>query len=105
MEALVNPAVLRTPEVPRSTAVERRGQAAYARRKARYEEAARLLRCPESSASPPTTAGYHLAESLVQTGDAPQRRLFKIKVELKSAQAATPEEQMMMMRMGRVRAA
>jgi DNA-binding NarL/FixJ family response regulator len=42
MEALINPAVVRAPEVPGSTAVERRGQAAYARRQARYEEAARL---------------------------------------------------------------
>jgi hypothetical protein len=40
------------------------------------------------TASPPTTAGYHLAESLVQAGDAPQRRLFKIKVTDPAADAA-----------------
>ncbi len=40
-------------------------------------------------AVPPSGAGYHLVESLVQAGDAPQRRLFKIKVSDPQADAAT----------------
>jgi hypothetical protein len=36
----------------------------------------------------PTNAGYHLAEALVQVGDAPQRRVFKIKVSDPQADAA-----------------
>ena len=32
------------------------------------------------SATPPASAGYHLAEALVQVGETPQKRLFKIKV-------------------------
>jgi hypothetical protein len=39
-------------------------------------------------AVPPSTAGYHLVEALVQVGDAPQRRLFKIKVNDPKADAA-----------------
>jgi hypothetical protein len=39
-------------------------------------------------AAPPAAAGYHLAEALVQAGDAPQRRLFKIKVSDPKAEAA-----------------
>jgi len=39
-------------------------------------------------AVPPASAGYHLAEALVQVGDAPQRRLFKIKVSDPKADAA-----------------
>jgi hypothetical protein len=36
----------------------------------------------------PAVAGYHLIESLVQVGDAPQRRVFKIKVNDPQADAA-----------------
>jgi hypothetical protein len=38
-------------------------------------------------AAGPVVAGYHLVESLVQVGDAPQRRLFKIKVNDTQADA------------------
>ena len=38
-------------------------------------------------AAAPVVAGYHLVESLVQVGDAPQRRLFKIKVNDPQADA------------------
>ena len=36
----------------------------------------------------PASAGYHLVESLVQTGDTPQRRLYKIRVKDPAAEAA-----------------
>jgi hypothetical protein len=39
-------------------------------------------------AAPPAGAGYHLAEALVQVGDAPQRRVFKIKASDPKADAA-----------------
>jgi hypothetical protein len=39
-------------------------------------------------AVPPKMTGYHLVESLVQVGDAPQRRLFKIKLNDPKAEAA-----------------
>ena len=40
------------------------------------------------TAKTPATAGYHLAEALVKVGDAPQKRLFKIKVNDPKADAA-----------------
>ena len=39
-------------------------------------------------ALPPTDAGYHWVESLVQAGDAPQRRVFKVRVLDPKAEAA-----------------